>query len=171
MKIDIITYDKKKVDIGMIFTNVGFLILMVSAIFQFLNYDSGNIPLFVGLALTIFGSIFTIIYEWKNTKIGNIVFEDKKTIIQKETYSFEILNEDYSVKFSKTGYKDQTNDNPFQNVGRLSVNPGINQISFIGATEKYEYDVLIKSRKEFDGLVIFLEKNFTVKKMSFWERL
>ena len=157
--INIISYNKRKVEFGLVVIRIGFIILFIDII-PFVWQNFGMPLAFFALLILLIGSGITDHSEKKTTKIGSIVIEKDRTKINENSIESEILNKEYKAKFSKSGYKGLSNYIPFLNVGYFTTNSGINRICFFNDDKKYEYDIQVNSRSEFNKLKTVLSNNF-----------
>lgn len=159
MQVAIISYNHKATNIGMLIFHLGFAFLFINAIpFVWNNY--GMYVVYLSLLMLFSGAISVNYYTKKVNQIGSILFEENKTKFSINTSEIEIINADYCVKFSKTGYEGKTNYIPFLTIGSFTTNPGINTICFYNDLRKFSYEIILKSESEYKSLLNKLSNNY-----------
>lgn len=159
MKIAIISYNHKAINVGMIIFHLGFVLLFINVI-PFVWYNYGIYVVYLSILMLFSGAISVNYYTKRVKEIGTIHFEEKKTKISINTKEIEIINENYNVKFSNTGYEGKSNYIPFLTIGSFTTNPGVNSISFYNEKNKFRYEILVKSKTEYNKLKSIIKEMY-----------
>src|ERR1035437_162015 len=111
MEIDIITYNHKLVKIGNIFWGTGLILglplAFISDRFSVIGDNFGLIFLYFSSSSMIIGLLMVNYFSKKTSIIGNIIFEKEETIINENAIQNKVTNNDFFIKFSKSGFKGQ----------------------------------------------------------------
>ena len=159
MKAIIIIYNKKATRISMLLFHTGFIFLFINIIpFVWNNY--GMTIVYIGVTMLFLGATLVNYFTKKVKKNGYILIEKDKTKISTETSQLELINQEYQVKFSNTGYKGRSNYIPFLTIGSFTTNPGVNTICFYNKKKEFNYEILIKSEIELNKLKNILKKTY-----------
>jgi hypothetical protein len=159
MRVNIVTYNKKKVRHGSILCYTGFALLLIN-ITPFVGEKLGLPINCSAIVLILLGSFMIIYYQNKLSNRGYITIAEERTKIHDASTEVEIVNKEYKVHFSGSGYKGASNYKPFLSLGAFTTNPGINKISFFNDKEKYEYEILINSKNDFTQVIDLTERYF-----------
>lgn len=159
MKVTIVEYNKKLVNIGIAFSFFGLFVLLLNCVpLIWKNY--GISLIYLALFFFIIGFSLVNFYTRKIKQIGYILFEEKSTKISIERLEFELINSEFNVKFSQTGYEGKSNYIPFLTIGSFTTNPGINTICFNNNQQKFNYVIFIKSETEYQNLLTKISNNY-----------
>jgi hypothetical protein len=159
MEICIVSYNSKAIIFGMRLFYVGFCFLFINIIPSvWENY--GMVIVYVAFAMMCLGAIGVNYYSQKTKRIGSLKFENGSTRILIGEIQIDLLNHEYDVKFSNSGYEGKSNYIPFLTIGSLTTNPGINTIYFSNNQNKFEYEVLIDSKVKHDKLQSIINKEY-----------
>ncbi len=161
MEISIIEYNRKAIRIGMRMFYVGFLFLFLNT-FPFVWESYGMLIVCIALSVMLFGAISVNYYTKKTKKIGLLKFEECCVKILTNEMQIVLINQEYFIKFSNSGYEGKSNYIPFLTIGSLTTNPGVNSICFYNHKNKFELEVLIESKIKYDNLKAIISNGFKI---------
>ena len=159
MEIEIITYDIKKMKMGSKLVNISaiffILLLIPHAHINYLIFPST-----IFLFLLIIGGILVHQSKKNISQIGKLILDSNLTIADIGDRKFEIVNKNFSVEFSKLGFKGESNYTPLRLNGMLTSHSGINKIKFYNENESVEYNIMIISLRQYNKLEELISNNY-----------
>lgn len=166
MTLQIISCNNKAVKIGVIFHYVTLLVLIVYCI-PGVGEVSGNSLLYIASFFFIVGISLVNYYLSQLNQIGSIRLQENTTMFLIDRTEIEIVNSEFSVKFSKSGYEGQSKITPFL-TGAFTSNSGINSLCFYNERQKFEYKVIIRSELEYKNVINQLANNYVNYNEKSW---
>lgn len=159
MKFNIVTYNCKMVKFGIIASYIGLVTLLLNIIPKVWE-SYGMIVVIFALIFLFTGSVLINFHMKKIKQTGYIIIEENITNVLVDELKIEIKNKEYNVRFSNDGYEGQSNYKPFMTLGAFTTKSGINSICFYNEKKSFKYEILIKSKIEYDNLKTILKKIF-----------
>jgi hypothetical protein len=160
----IISYNKKGVETGKMLMAYGAIIALVLFLVvapnDLIKNNSFRLCLIIfTFGLIAFGRLKMLYHQFTYEKIGQISIFNTDTFISSPFEELELINSDYTIFFSDSGYEGQIIGSVQGDIGRNNfINSGINTLTFRDYKNTYKYDIIIENSHQLNDLKLLLKQ-------------